>query len=90
MSETRTCPSCHIRHILERVWSPNYDMLPLDRSTWEKLRKAAESFDRAASSLESEEGSSGTGDGTLFTAAQFIEFIKPDCVGYRMRREDAA
>ncbi len=90
MSSTRRCPSCHVRYTVDPKISPNYDMLPIDRQTWEKLRRAAESFDRAASNLDSEEGSSGTGDGPLFTAAQFVEFIRPDCEGFKSRREEAA
>lgn len=86
MSNTRRCPSCHIRYVLDRTYNPNFDMLPLDKDAWEKLRRAAESFDRRASNLDSEEYRSGTGDGTLFTAAAFIEWIKPDCEGFKERR----
>jgi hypothetical protein len=80
----RTCPSCRMRRRIAGSPSPNFAALPIDRNAYQMLVRAAESFDRAASNLEAEEGASGAGDGeTLFTAADFIAWIKPDCIGYR-------
>lgn len=88
----RMCPSCKARHRVPptRI-STNYDALPIDREQWQSLRRAAEAFDRRASNLDAEEFQSGAGDGeTLFTAATFIDWIKPDCLGFRnLRRYEA-
>ena len=79
------CPSCEARHMVPPVEiSPNFVSLPLSQEQWRTLQNAAEAFDRAASNLQEDEGTSGTGDGeSLFTAATFIQWIKPDCLGFR-------
>jgi hypothetical protein len=80
----RTCPSCRMRRRITGSPSPNFNALPIDKNAYKMLVQAAEAFDRAASNLEAEEGASGAGDGeTLFTAADFVAWIKADCIGFR-------
>ena len=67
--------------------SPNFVSLPLSQEQWRTLQNAAEAFDRAASNRQEDEGSSGCGDGeTLYPAATFVAWLKPDCIGFREGR----
>ena len=68
MSEEVRCPSCKMRH---RVPPPDatefYNPWPVSPQSFKWIENAARVFDR-----ESDE---------LFTASDFVAWIRPDCVG---------